>query len=183
MPDDDLSVLWRRQWPACRPVADELKHVYGERWVRFHSLPESKRYPDNDAEYDIVLHRYNVVLDELFSGQAVRIVTTTWSETPEPSARETRWHPDAQYWASFPDDEIYIHLYVSRVEWRVGVIDDLLRAVADDVAVGLMITSLDFGRVHHPYDGGADVLLPTVAERDVLKARHADWLSDHPCGL
>lgn len=37
------------------------------------SVPGSKRYPDDDAEHDTVLHRYNKVLDELFDGQEVRI--------------------------------------------------------------------------------------------------------------
>ncbi|HWO61878.1 MAG TPA: hypothetical protein VNO31_17805, partial [Umezawaea sp.] len=61
MSDDDLSTLWRRQWHACRPSADTLKHAYSNRWVRFHSLPGSKRYPGHDADYDIVLHRYTVL--------------------------------------------------------------------------------------------------------------------------
>jgi hypothetical protein len=33
-----------------------------------------------------------------------------------------------------------------------------------------------------PYDGGADVLLGSEAERDALKARHAAWLSTYPGG-
>lgn len=45
-----------------------------------------------------------------------------------------------------------------------------------------MITDLEMRRVHHPYDGGADVLLPTTGERDALKARHTDWLSTHRSG-
>ncbi|MET8999464.1 hypothetical protein [Amycolatopsis sp. NPDC004169] len=59
---------------------------------------------------------------------------------------------------------------------------ELLRAAADCATVGVMITSLGFDRVHHPYDGGADVLLSTGGERDALKRRHAGWLSDHPSG-
>ncbi|WP_434094648.1 DUF3885 domain-containing protein [Streptomyces hyaluromycini] len=34
-----------------------------------------------------------------------------------------------------------------------------------------------------PYDGGADVILVTPAERDGVRDRHADWLSGHPAGL
>lgn len=191
---DDLSVLWQQQWPHCPPLADNLKHVYRDRWVRFHSLPESKRYPDDSSEYDIVLHRYNTVLDELFRGQEVRIVTATWSDGPEPPAlpeRHSRWHPDAGHWTSLRTDEdetdpdfiTYIHLHASRVSWRRGLADDLLRAVADDLTAGVMITSLTFDRIHHPYDGGADILLPTAVDRDAVKHRHTDWLSLHPSGF
>jgi hypothetical protein len=38
-------------------------------------------------------------------------------------------------------------------------------------------------RIHHPYDGGADVFLTTPEERDRMRDRHADWLSSHPSGL
>ncbi|MFD8494909.1 hypothetical protein [Amycolatopsis sp. NPDC059657] len=191
---DDLSELWQRQWPKGPPLADDLKHAYHDRWVRFHSLPGSKRYPGHDVEYDIVLHRYNTVLAELFSGEEVRIVTADWSGTSEPpplSARHALWNPGARHWTSVRTDEhetdpefiTYIHLYVSRSPWRSGLVDDLLRAVADDVTGRVMVTSLSFDRVYHPYDGGADILLPTTDERDALKCRHADWLSAHPLGL
>ncbi|MFF1615312.1 hypothetical protein ACFVYA_46890 [Amycolatopsis sp. NPDC058278] len=194
MPDDALSTLWRQQWPECRPFADELKLAYRDRWVRFHSLPESQRYPGTEAEYDIVLHRYNTVLDELFHGQEVRIITADWSDTPEvpaPSAQHTLWNPGAHHWTSMLTDEDepdpdfvgYTHLYVNCRPWRPGLVDDLLRAAADYVTGGVMITSLAFDRVHHPYDGGADILLPTTGERDALKHRHTDWLSLHPSGF
>jgi hypothetical protein len=77
--DDHLSVLWRQRWPECPPLAGTLKRAYRDRWVRFHSLHESKRYHEHNAEYDNVLHRYNSVLNELFYGQEVRIVTTDCS--------------------------------------------------------------------------------------------------------
>ncbi|WP_455550625.1 DUF3885 domain-containing protein [Actinomadura geliboluensis] len=35
----------------------------------------------------------------------------------------------------------------------------------------------------HPYDGGADVIAPTVQDRDALRRGHADWLSARPSGL
>jgi len=191
--NDDLSTRWRQQWPGCPPFADELKHCYHDRWVRFHSLPESKRYPDTEAEYDIVLHRYNTILDELFHGQEVRIITADWSDAAEPPALSTEhalWNPGARHWTSMVTDESetdpdfisYTHLHVSCQLWQTGLVDNLLRAAADEVTVGVMITSLASDRIHPPYDGGADVLLPTTAERDALKHRHTDWLSVHPSG-
>lgn len=192
MSDDPLSVSWRRQWPDCLPLAHTLKHAYRDRWVRFHSLPGSKRYPADEAEYATALHRYNSVLDELFHGQGVLVVTTDWSTDPAPRpTRHAHLHPGARHWTSVRTDEgetdpdfiTHTHLYVSRAPWRPGAVDDLLRAVADDVTAGVMITSPSFDRVHHPYDGGADVLLPTSADRDALERRHPDWLSDHPLGF
>ncbi|MFD9737583.1 hypothetical protein [Umezawaea sp. NPDC059074] len=110
------------RWPDCPLIGHELR-CERDRWVRFHSLPESKRYPDTEDEWTIVLDRYNTVLDELFTGLDVYVATSDWSDTPVPPERpheQTRWHPDAHHWTSIrtdpdPDDPICTHVYVSRI--------------------------------------------------------------------
>jgi hypothetical protein len=41
----------------------------------------------------------------------------------------------------------------------------------------------DLRRLYDPYDGGADVILCTWAERDAVKERHRAWLSKHSWSL
>ncbi len=141
-----------------------------------------------------MLDRYNTVLDELFAGQEVYLITCDWSNRAEPGARpdeHAQWHPGARYWTSVCNDPTetdaefiaYTHLFVSQIPWQCGAADDLLRAVADDTTAGVMIADLSLGRIHHPYDGGTDVLLPTTAERDTLMHQYARWLSPHPEGF
>ncbi len=36
--------------------------------------------------------------------------------------------------------------------------------------------------VFHPYDGGADVILPSTEGRDTLRDAHASWLSKRSDG-
>ncbi|MEV0456724.1 hypothetical protein AB0H89_16345 [Catellatospora methionotrophica] len=69
------------------------------------------------------------------------------------------------------------------MQWTPHCIDVLLRAVADDELANVMLAPPDLRWLYHPYDGGADVILPTGGQRDELKHRHRDWLSDHPAGL
>ncbi|GGQ16416.1 hypothetical protein GCM10010266_44550 [Streptomyces griseomycini] len=154
--------------------------------MRFHSLPGSKRYAEDESEYAVVLERYNTVLDELFAGADVYVITPVWATEDEVAS----FRPGAGYWRSLlveddPDPEYrtYCHLSVARRPWRRGCIDELLRDVADDRVAGVLITDTRMQRVHHPYDGGADVFLATSEERDRMRDRHADWLSDHPSGL
>ncbi|MFE7439512.1 hypothetical protein ACFU7X_03495 [Streptomyces chartreusis] len=161
--------------------------------MRFHSLPDSKRYPETEDEYAIALHRYNTILDELFEGTDVYVITVAWSWEPggpelPPVRREV--HPQGARWTMLaydddPDPELhsYTHLYTDRRLWRPGTVDDILREVADDVLSGVIITDSGLTRIHHPYDGGADVILTTTSERDALRERHTDWLSSHPSGL
>ncbi|MEU9785489.1 hypothetical protein AB0H92_31775 [Streptomyces phaeochromogenes] len=165
-----------------------------DRWVRFHSLPDSKRYPESEDEYTIVLNRYNTILNELFAGTDVFVVTMDWSNTPTgpagyPTPRQTL-HPDSIRWwteseQDDPDPEFHTHtrLYADRRQWNRGCLDGLLRAVADEALVEVFVADTELRRIHHPYDGGADVILATPAERDHVRDRHPDWLSSHPAGL
>lgn len=189
-----LSRLWERRWPRCPPVAHWLRGHYPDRWVRFHSLPKSKRYPDDEAEYAVVLDRHHTVLSELEPGPELLVITTEWTDTP--ALTPQRWPrrsevaPEAQHWRTFiqePDEDpefrVYTQLYAETRPWRPCIIDAVLRAVTDDEIGNVLLGPTDLRWLYHPYDGGADVVLPTPAERDVLKNRHRAWLSAYPSGL
>ncbi|MGW6023404.1 DUF3885 domain-containing protein [Streptomyces sp. NPDC055099] len=149
-------------------------------------MPESQRYAEDESEYAVVLERYNTVLDELFAGADVYVITPLWTTEAEvPLSR-----PGASYWRSHlvmddPDPEFrtYCHLFTTRRPWQRGCIDDLLRDIADEKVAGVLITDTRMQRIHCPYDGGADVFLPTPEERDRIRDRHAHWLSGHSSGL
>ncbi|MFF4879653.1 hypothetical protein [Micromonospora sp. NPDC000668] len=189
-----LIELWEQRWPECPPFAHWLRGRYPDRWVRFHSLPGSKRYADNDSEYAIVLDRHYTVLSELGPGAVLLVVTSEWTEgpatTPRMWLRRSEVAPSAWHWQTLledredePEYRIYTQLYAETVPWRRGAIDVLLRAVADDELANVILAPNDFRWLYHPYDGGADVILPTQEQRDALKARHPDWLSEQPSGL
>lgn len=100
-----------------------------------------------------------------------------------------RWNPEraigrACWWRTTPTPgSARTAISATRRPWQRGCIDSLLRDTADDKVAGILITDTRLQRVHHPYDGGADVFLATSGERDQLRDRHADWLSGHPSGL
>ncbi|MFB8783092.1 hypothetical protein VSS38_25695 [Streptomyces albogriseolus] len=182
----DLTELWQQRWPGCPPVGYKLRGPYRDVWVRFHSLPDSKRYAEDESECTVVLERYNTVLDELFAGADVYVITPLWTT----EAEVPRSQAVTGYWQSLlveddpdPAFRTYCHLFVARRPWRRGCIDDLLRDIADDKVAGVLITDTRLLRIHHPYDGGADAFLATSEERDRVRERHADWLSRHPLGL
>jgi hypothetical protein len=159
----------------------DLKTLVADRWVRFHCLPESKRYAENESEYAIILDRYNTVLGELFGDRGVYIVEVKYHWEPESPGPRQAWR------TLITDDdpefgESYTHLFVNRRKWRRGVMDEALRRVADFEDAGGVITDLDARWLFHPYDGGMDVIAPSVADRDALRDRHRNWLSKHPQG-
>ncbi|MFI9556283.1 DUF3885 domain-containing protein [Nonomuraea endophytica] len=183
----DLTARWQANWPDCPPIGYELKQYYTSRWVRFHSLPGSKR--DTAAEYDTLLHRHNIVLTELFDGEEVLVVTTAYTGSGELFDALAHLEPvplniGAGVWMILTDDEredngedviSYVHLLVRRWRCRSGVLDLLLRAVADDVLTEVLITDPGMGRIYRPYDGGADRILPSPADRNLRSTAHAEW--------
>jgi hypothetical protein len=191
-----LLATWNQKWSCSRPAADELKSLFRDRWVRFHSLPGSKRYADTEAEYEILLDRHHTVLLELagpaYGTTDALILTMSWSSSDRPARRAQAvvvTAPNAKHWASFvsddsdPESVIWWHAYLSRLPLADDGLDPLLRVVADDRTWGVVIAPDSLDWLYHPYDGGADVLLPSAARRDELAAAHRDWLSPHPAGL
>ncbi|MFI1398487.1 hypothetical protein [Streptomyces sp. NPDC020681] len=191
-----LAGLWQERRPSGPPIAHTFRSRYCDRWVRFHSLPESKRYPESEDEYAILLDRYNTILDELFAGTDVFVVTMDWSHTPTgPAGHPTHeirqklhahgilWWTESEQDDPDPEFPAYTRLYATRRPWERGCVDELLRAVADEAVVEAFFTDTELRRIHHPYDGGADVVLTTTAERDRLRGRHTAWLPSNTAGL
>jgi hypothetical protein len=185
---------WPRQFPGCPPIAHQLRTAFPDRWVRFHSLPESKRYPEDEAEYATVLHRHTRILDELTrTEREVVLLTTGYSDTPEPIRQPELplLNPGANLWRTLPIHELdqwfdtptYWHLFAGITEWQPGLFDPLIRLVAVDAISNVMIVNPECRWLLHPYDGGMDVILESPAARDRLKSAHPDWLSRHPAGL
>jgi hypothetical protein len=169
--------------------------AFPERWVRFHSLPGSKRYPEDDAEYAEVLARHNAILGELASsGAQVVLVTTGYSSSPVPSRsypEVVAFDPGASPWRTVAmhrveedfDKPRYWHLFASAWEWRPGAFDPLVRLVADDVVANVLVVAPDCRWVLHPYDGGMDVIAESPESRRLLRAKYAAWLSARADGL
>lgn len=179
---EEFEAVWRQRWPLeLLAVPYELKNQFGDRWVRFHCLPESKRYAQSESEVAVILDRYNTVLDELFSDGDVYIVQVKYSADHDGDGLQPAWRTvvrevDPKY------GNTYAHLFLGRNEWRRGLIDEALRRVADFQDAGGVVTDLEARWLFHPYDGGMDVIAPTAADRDALRVRHRGWLSQHPQG-
>jgi hypothetical protein len=183
-----LNDLWEHKWPGADPLGHVLRVEYADQWVRFHSLPESKRYAENAAEYEEILRRHRTVLHELLGSddtEALRVIAADWGRR-DVSAGWSKHHlPGAWPWRSSQADEdpdAGRHYFWAASGLSEPEIDALLFAAAADQG-RFVIGAPDLEWLYCPYDGGADVLLPSAVERDSLKARHAGWLSSYPGGL
>ena len=186
-----MTRLWELRWPGCLPLADQLRVSCAERWFRIHSLPASKRYAETHEERTEILLRHRAVLESLGVDEQTPLITVTteYSRQSEIEARSTEQdavQPGAWKWLAIPgsediDEPGWWQLFVA--ETRVSGLDGLLHLVADDGCRGVLLLPTDLSWIVHPYDGGADVIVQTPAERDVLRARFSDWLSTREDGL
>lgn len=181
-----LTAQWERAWPDAQPIGHLLRGRYGERCVRFHSLPKSKRYADSTDEYEEIIRRHRTVLSELLAGRAVDsliLVAEDWGPRDLASGWSRQLLPGVWPWRKVPGDEpeelSYLWVETGLASDRLDV---LLTAAADGQG-HFLIADAELEWLYHPYDGGADIILPTTAERDALRDRHAGWLSAHPAGL
>ncbi|MEU5881527.1 hypothetical protein [Spirillospora sp. NPDC047279] len=190
MTEDEVGALtaaWRARWGG-RPIAHELRGRHADRWVRFHSLPGSKRYAETEEEYGVVLGRHRSLLAELGADEGLYLIAGYFAGARVGAAPDPRTHPGAVPWLTIEPDERSVFetpltLCVSMASLERTALDPLLRSVADDELGHVIIGPPDLRWLYHPYDGGGDVIAPTVHDRDVLKSRHAGWLSAHPAGL
>jgi len=186
---------WDRCFPNCEPIGHHLRDAFQERWVRFHSLPKSKRYPEDDIEYAEVLARHNSILGELAQPDSrVVLVTTGYSRSPMPLGREDEvavFDQDAVAWRTVEmerveegfGESIYWHFFASMWEWRRGIFDRLVRLIADDFVANVLVVATDCRWVLHPYDGGMDVIAESSEARRLLRDRYAAWLSARSDGM
>jgi hypothetical protein len=200
-PVDDIAGLterWESLWPSSRPIGHELRSSAADRWVRFHSLPGSKRYADTPSEWAELMGRHNTVLADLFNPisadsqpPVALLITASWGAHAErerepvlisadPTAslwRSDEWDPDPEF------DERWTHLWTSTRPWSPGCLDAVLTLVANWETADVIIAPPSLEWLYHPYDGGADVIARNSVERDALALRYQSWLSDHPHGL
>ena len=170
---------------AARPEDDpdregEFHHAH---WVRFHSLPRSKRYADSDAEDRTIVRRTLAVLDALnVDAEELWVVCNSWSSrrvTPaqlDPITR--RALVDAQWVGSHenlePTDQLVE--WVSVLAANDARLGDVILAAAEDRNPASFAPP-DFAWLLRQYDGGCDVWVQSAAQRDALAETFASWLS------
>lgn len=185
----ELTRLWLHTWPQCPPIGHLFRTRMHDRWVRFHSLPNGRRPPGDEADYRETLHRYNAVLSVMLSesgSAAINLITPSYGAGDLASGTEpihVGFHPGSVGWLRVVDEGTAHDLWVSRRQFGPGSLDGLFRYIADDRTSDVVITDSSLRWLMHPYDGGMDVIAPSAGRRDVLAARFREWLSDRADGL
>lgn len=183
------SEIFRAEWThhhnGLPPVAWLLRKSPALPWVRFHALPESKRYAENEAETQEILRRANLLADSTLGHQAsCWLVTASYFHVdadPDPDP-----DPMSVWQIADPDDldgKGVWRFHATPVIWRRRESDALLLEIADDRSFSILWLNRLSGAIFAPYDGGFDLFPGSSAQVAALRARYSDWLSADPNGL
>jgi hypothetical protein len=186
----DFQKYWAEEYPASPPIGFLLREKYNDKWFRIHSLPRSKRYPENDGEMREVLHRHNAVLDALLRPDgAFVLLTTGYSDEPTPvlspllRTDSTLNRSSAFAFTASDTGSPYWHFFVTALNWQRGCLDAVLAQVATDAVADILVIGQEQNCVYHPYDGGGDIIVRNDEARTALKQMFSAWLSPKADGL
>jgi hypothetical protein len=182
----EFDAQWCSIWGEdAQPIGWWLLGI--EAWCRFHMLPGSKRYPDSEAEMQVILNRHVTLVSEIIEGgdTDLIIIAQQWGDDDF----SPRWIegtlPQALRWREMVLDEELHNLPEMWISFGPHTVDDLLpllRAVAE-TGMHFAVTDSSLGWLYAPYDGGADIFYRDVAEEDAARQKHADWLPQNGRGL
>lgn len=184
--------LWNAKFPFIVPLGCRLRTCFKERWLRVHSLPQGKRYPDTSIEVQEVLLRQNQVLSDLMRGSDVYLLIGSYSYSSPgfPDGyddclltKEFEVLPSLLLNQILPeeyDSKVYLRLSVRRILWKKDLYNNLLKKVMDD-KVGVILF-VNFKKMHmvYPYDGGMDIIFKDRTEKLIFKRKYKKWVAKNP---
>ena len=197
MTSEQFYTFWTLNFADTIPIQHFFRHVYPDRWFRIHSLPESKRYPDNEEEWNILLDRQNKIITDLL-GNDSNFILVTGGYSSEGSIE---LHPIEEVNSMTkipfvlldpidlnklsPDEyeigQFYKPMYSEQI-WQPNKFDSILKDIADDQLKAFFI-SVDKKLIIAPYYGGVDFILNETEARNIYKQKYSDWLSQRQDGL
>ncbi len=187
MQGTDFIKYWQTVYPESYPINSELKKIYSKRWFRIHSLPESKRYAENEFEYKTILDRQNTLINDLI-GNNTEIIISFGLYTDDLTYNNYKKLTDFGEFnrvQSVPlhevspneyEDEYYFDIYIKKDQWKKDSKNEILKAIADDKIRAMFICPSKHCIIA-PYDGGVDIIVDSIEKRDELKLKYKDWLS------
>jgi hypothetical protein len=168
---------WQRDYPETPQISYIFKHRLSKRWMRIHSLPGAQRYPNEKADWDVLLSRQNAVIDYLVPQDTPIIWVWNWIG-PDTHIRQS-FTPVALGVFSAGDDEAEFECHLLNDLWRTKECDVFLTMIAAESMRAFIIAP---DCLIAPYDGGMDIILKDPHTAHAFKRHFSDWVSPREDG-
>jgi hypothetical protein len=197
MTAEQFNNFWTSTYSDTTLLQHHFRHDFADRWFRIHSLPDSKRYAEDDNEWSILLDRQNKIISDLLNGHPNFLLVTGGHTTEGNIELHSIDEVDSIKDYTFillsqidlnkisPDEynqgQFYMPMF-SEQNWRAKTFDNLLKDIAEDNLRAFFL-SVDKELIIAPYDGGVDFILKDTETRDFYKQKYSGWLSERQDGL
>ena len=124
----DIPNLWRSFYGDESPISYLLREQMPNQWFRVHSLPQSKRYAENEGEAREIMRRHNSVASEVLGENAPCIIFFPgYVEHVDPNLfAEFDW----QFFNQYRTEELQLTMFAAQTQWQSQQFDAILRRVA-----------------------------------------------------
>jgi hypothetical protein len=168
---------WKTAGWEAPPMGEFLRVTYADRWLRIHNLLGGKRIATRDSEQTELLQRNNVAASAVLGdGSDCVAIATEWETIP--LTKSWTRAPKPPKWKLDEDDAELVGMANFRfqpLQWQPQAFDDAIAAVACGELGRLVVFARTRAAAYCPYDGGADLLLPTAQEAAALREQFSAW--------
>ncbi len=193
MATSNFGRSWSEAYNLTPPIPHLFKRVYPKRWLRVHSLPKAKRYPENETEWAILLERQkSIIIDLLSEDQCLFLVIGQYFHRgnplpffPEPSLSDLSFTKLSAFRLEVFDEndqDLMYQPFFASTDRAFLINDKLLKDIAND-EFRVFLVSFERCLLIAPYDGGVDIIFKDEITKEHYKTQYKDWLSNRADGL
>lgn len=194
---EEFITFWTSAYPKTVVLSYYFKYDYVDRWFRIHSLPKSKRYAEDEEEWQLLLDRQNTIITDLLGNGEEFLLVTGDAEmegyTELDPLSEVKSIQNFSFTFLTPIDlhklspeeyeegHIYKPMFSQQI-WQLNKFNDLLKDIANDEHRAFLVSTQN-NCIVAPYDGGIDFIVKDQQTKEALKQKYSEWLSDRDDGL
>ena len=188
---------WTHSFPEIIPVTFLFRSELPSRWFRVHSLPDSKRYAEDELEWQILLMRHNDILDDLFEmGEDLYLVAASYEHDECEELHPFKEVQSLKSLNMIPFETIDLNRIdpecwdigsrlvpmVTVLSWEKEKFNEIIMDVANDNS-RVFFFSPTKNRIVAPYDGGIDIILEDEKAKDFYRSKYHHWTPMNDAGL
>lgn len=126
-----MSAFEQRNLIGIYPLPFLLRENIKSSWFRIHSLPQSKRYPENDTDWNILMARHREVSNTVLGNESLCNVFYAVFDTSDFPFDDSGliWEPHSMIKV---EEEYVVNIKVARILWDFDRYADWIRSRSVD---------------------------------------------------
>jgi hypothetical protein len=188
MTKKEIEIYLQANYKLCPPINHLLKVFYTDRWLRIHSLPDSKRYAETDEEWETLYNTQNTILNDIFKEDEIfYLFVGIYSSSSKSIVEDPAIDNEHLYKYNFTalntidlyamtkeyyDEDTFYTPYYTELNYKAGQYNEILKSIANDELRAFFLNPVT-KTIFAPYDGGIDIIYSDTAAKDKYKIKYS----------